>query len=96
MARAGIVSVPKRTVTQLTNADVAGDITFQHIRGDVARVIGTTTATAPSVADFDNGVRYQQLEGERGTTLAALFPGASYVRLWAYTTDGAAFVVYHA
>jgi len=96
MARSGLVASPKGTITQLTNADVTGTITFQHRGGNDALLIGTTDATTPSVSDFDDGLKYQSGQGEAGMALSDLFPGSSYVRLWSYSQDGCEFSVYHA
>ncbi|WP_372675354.1 hypothetical protein [Aquicoccus sp.] len=96
MARAGLVEVPRGTVIELTNANVSGNITFQHRGGNTALVVGTADATEPAISDFRNGIQYRPGEGEAGRTLADIFPGTSYVRLWAYAQDGAQFTVYHA
>lgn len=96
MARSERVSIPKDTVTQLTNANVSGNITFQHRSGGETVLIGTTGTTPPTIADFDNGLSYTFREGERGVLLDDIFPGASFVRLWAYSRQSADFIVYHA
>ena len=96
MARAGKVDIPPNTITELTNADVAGKITFQNLSSSVATVVGTDTATAPAVADFDGGLVVPFFDGPAGLTLEDIFPGAGYTRLWVYSRGGGVFAVYHA
>lgn len=96
MARAGTVNVIGGTVTELTNADVSTNITFQHRRGTDTLVIGTTTSTPPTEANFEDGVLYRAGQGEQALLLEDLFPGTGYLRLWAFSVGGAKFVVYHA
>lgn len=98
MARKETVDVPQNTVVELTNADVSGAISIQIVSGSFARVIGTTDATTPALSDFEKGFIMRQLDGPPfGTTLADMFPGAGYVRLWALSPSlsGCIFVVYH-
>lgn len=96
MARAGLVQSPRETITELTNADVSGDLTWQHTAGGDAQLIGTTDDTQPALADFDGGLLAIKGDGLIGDTLEKMFPGASYVRLWSYSKDGCQFAVYHA
>ncbi|MEQ8292465.1 MAG: hypothetical protein RIA08_09680 [Roseovarius sp.] len=96
MARAGLVPSPREEVTQLTNADVSGALTWQHTGGSDALLIGTTDDTEPSIEDFDAGLKVVRGDGLIDTSLAEMFPGASYVRLWSYSKDGCQFAVYHA
>lgn len=67
--------------TMLTDADVAGDITFQNVGGGAIHVIGTNGTTQPTAPE---GLRYDSKEGELKQALASLFPGVPGVnRLWA-------------
>lgn len=81
--------------TQLTDADAAGDITFQNKTGDAIWVKATVDATTPT--SFDGSIRYEPLEGEAGQTIAELFPGlTSPDRLWAWSHNGGKVAVSHA
>ena len=81
--------------TQLTDADVAGPITFQNKTGDVIWVKATTDTTAPT--NFNASVRYEPNEGEKKSTIAELFPGlTSPDRLWAWSQGGGKVAVSHA
>lgn len=97
MARSGLVNVPKRAVTELTNGDVSGDISFQlNGSGYSVLVLGTVDSTAPSPEDFSGGIKFSDGQGHVGK-IEDLFPGAGFVRLWAYSPQsGTDFVVYHA
>lgn len=95
MARSGKVSVPKRKVTELTNANVSGLMTFQLRDGNDALLIGTADATEPLVSAFVDGLALGPGLPAVGYTLAEIFPGAGYVRLWAYSEGGCTFAVYH-
>ena len=94
MARAENVSITPGEVVQLTNADVSGGITFQNAGGYQIRVLGTATDTAPAVSDFKRGIRFDPGNGHQGT-IDDLFPGAGYLRLWAYAQVGGGVTVYH-
>lgn len=96
MARSGAVSCPKRTVVELSSGTITGDVTFQN-RGDGAVIIlGTEDATEPSIADFENGIRYEARQGEKGS-LGDLFQGLTVTNLWAYAPQQAcSVVIYHA
>ena len=94
MARAGRVGHAPRTVVELTNADVTGDITFQNKGSYTVPVLGTTDATAPSQSDFPDAVSFAPEQGHQGT-IDDLFPGAGYIRLWVFSHAGGNFVVYH-
>lgn len=81
--------------TQLTNADAAGDITFQNKTGDVIWVKATVDATKPT--NFDGAIRYELWEGESVQTIAELFPGLTAPdRLWAWSHNGGKVAVSHA
>ena len=94
MARAENVSIPPGDVVQLTNADVSGNVTIQNSGGYQIRVLGTATDAAPTVADFSRGIRFNPGQGHQGT-IDELFPGAGYLRLWAYSQVGGSVTVYH-
>ena len=94
MARAENVSIPPGEVVQLTNADVSGNITIQNSGGYQVRVLGTATDAAPSVEDFRRGLRFNPVDAHPGT-IDELFPGAGYLRLWAYSQVGGSVTVYH-
>lgn len=81
--------------TQLTDADAAGDITFQNKTGDAIWVKATTDATKPT--SFDGAIRYEPWEGESLNTIAELFPGlTSPDRLWAWSHNGGKVAISHA
>jgi hypothetical protein len=94
MAQNTDITVAAATWTQLTDADVAGDITFQNKTGDAIFVKATVDTTAPT--NFNGAIRYENLEGETGQTIAELFPGlTSPDRLWAWSHPGGKVAVSH-
>lgn len=93
MAQNTTVSIPEKTWTQLTDADVTA-ITFQNKSGYHILVKGTTSASAPT--DLDGAIRYNPGQGELNTALSDMFPGISAVRLYAYAPEGASVMVSHA
>jgi hypothetical protein len=81
--------------TQLTNADAAGDITFQNKTGDAIWIKATVDATPPTT--FDGSIRYENGDGEKVQTIAELFPGLTTPdRLWAWSHNGGKVAVSHA
>lgn len=94
MAQNTTVSVPARTWTQLTNADVSA-ITFQNISGQTIKVKGTVGAVAPDDATGSFG--YTAGTGEVNVVLSELFLGVTGVnRVYAYSHGPAAVAVSHA
>lgn len=80
--------------TQLTNADAAGDITFQNKTGDAIWIKATVDGTKPT--NFDGSVRYEYLEGETESTIAELIPGLTAPdRLWAWSHNGGKVALSH-
>ena len=96
MPRSGVVNIPPGTVTEVTDGAVSSEITLQLMSGH-ARILGTSSGTAPSVGDFKGGLLIERGEGPPfGSTLDSMFPGAGYTRLWALSVGGAEFTVFHA
>ena len=93
MAQNTTVSIPEKTWTQLTDADVTA-ITLQNQSGYHIFVKGTTSASTPTNAD--GAIRYNPGQGEPNTSLADMFPGITAVRLYAYAPEGASVMVSHA
>lgn len=94
MAQNTTITVPARTWTQLTDADITA-ITFQNIGSSHVLIKATTDATAPT--NFSGAIRYNPGQGERNVALSDLFPGlAGRDRVWAYAEDATPVVVSHA
>ncbi len=73
----------QETWVELTNADVAGRVSFQN-QGPGAIFVQATTGSAPS--SLDGSARYAPGFGEVGVYLSDLFPSpAGADRLFAYT-----------
>ncbi|NBW22780.1 MAG: hypothetical protein EBR82_84025 [Caulobacteraceae bacterium] len=89
MARSNDVAVTADTFAELTNAAVTY-ISFQNKGPGAILVMGTTGTTGPSTSD--GAYRYQAGQGEKNVAISDLFPGQSYVRLWA-RAEGLASVV---
>jgi hypothetical protein len=88
------IAVPRRTWTQLTDADISS-ITFQHLGTAFLLIKATTDTTAPT--NTTGALRYEPGQGERNVALADLFPGLSARdRVWAYSEEAADVVVSHA
>lgn len=96
MARNTNVSLPANTVTQLTDADVSGNIVFENRGKSSILVVATTDSTPPTEAALRGAaIEYGPGKGEV-TTLAALFPGLTNpVRLWAFSNAGGSVFVSH-
>lgn len=94
MARSEDVTIPAKTWTQLTNADVTS-ITFQNkSRSHIVQVEATVGAVAPSAVD---GTEYGPGTGEYDLSLATAFPGVTGAnRVWAYATRSVTVFVSHA
>ena len=93
MAQNTTITVPARTWTQLTDADITA-ITFQNIGSNYILIKATTDASAPTTSA--GGIRYNPGQGERNVALSDLFPGIAGKRIWAYAEDAASVVVSHA
>jgi len=92
MAQNTTKSVPAKTWTQLTNADVTS-LTFQVIEKPVY-IKGTASASAPS--STSGALLYRTGQGEVNVDLSNLFPGISAARVWAYALQDVEVVVSHA
>lgn len=87
MAQNTDITLTAATWTQLTNADAAGNITFQNKTGDRIWVKATTDTTTPT--NFDGAIGYEPLQGESLKTIAQIFTGlTSPDRLWAWSHNG--------
>lgn len=94
MPRNTTVSVPERTWTQLTDADVSA-ITFQNLGSYAVRISATAGATPPG--DLDGALIYNPHQGERNVSLADLVPGvAGANRVWAWAPLPLSVAVSHA
>lgn len=80
--------------TQLSNADVSSDITFQNKTGDAIWLKATVNSTKPT--SFAGAIRYEPWQGESQATIAELFTGlTSPVRIWAWSHNGGAVAISH-
>jgi len=81
--------------TQLTNADVTGNLTFQVREGEV-EIHATTDTTEPLSSEY--GVIYRTGQGERNVAISDIIRLANADRLWARSTSekGAKVYVDHA
>jgi len=96
MARDEAVNLAPAVVTELTNADVSGALTFINRSGYEVLLRATTDATPPTAADFAKGIAYNPNCGERDVTLDEIFTNATgHVRLWAYAPNGGRVVIMH-
>lgn len=94
MAQNTTITVPARTWTQLTDADITS-ITFQNIGSNYILIKATTDTTAPTTNA--GAIRYNPGQGERNVALSDLFPGlAGRDRVWVYAEDATPVVVSHA
>ena len=94
MAQNTTLTVPRRTWTQLTDADITS-ITFQNIGNNYILIKATTDTTTPT--DPAGAIRYNPGQGERNVALSDLFPGlANRDRVWAFAEDVSQVVVSHA
>ena len=75
--------------TQITNSDVT-NITFQVLTGE-AFIRYTTDATTPTE---ENGVRYQEGQGEMNVALSSLVNLSGADRVWAKPSAAILTVVY--
>lgn len=94
MAQNTTITVPARTWTQITDADIAS-ITFQNVGSNYILIKATTDTSAPTTSA--GAIRYNPGQGERNVALSDLFPGlAGRDRVWAYAEDATPVVVSHA
>lgn len=94
MAQNTTITVPARTWTQLTDADITA-ITFQNVGSNYILIKSTTDTSAPTTSA--GAIRYNPGQGERNVALSDLFPGlAGRDRVWAYAEDATPVVVSHA
>ena len=73
MARTNVITIPKDTWTQLTNADATA-VTFQVKRGTV-QIAAVAGAVEPT--NFDKAIEYRRGQGEAAIPLASLAPGTA-------------------
>lgn len=93
----GKVDVPADTITQLTDADASGAITLQNNSPYSVVIMGTATATPPNAATMAEGITMPSHGAAvTNTTLAELFPGEAFVRLWALSDKSASMTIYQA
>lgn len=78
---------------QITNAD-ATTVTFQNTGESPIWVKGTTDTTAPT--NTTGAIRYDPHSGELSKTIAEMFVGASFVRLWAVSEWKSTVAITHA
>lgn len=84
MAATRTVTLTASTWTELSNAEnITGSIAIENRSAYNVLLKGTTDGTAPT--NDDNAFRL--VGGDRGLslTMAMLWPGSSFVRLWAYS-----------
>lgn len=94
MAQNTIIQITPGVWTQITDADVTGNITFQNRSQHPITIKATTDTTAPT--NGNGGIVYGPGEGEQGKTIAELFPGlTSPDRLWGHAPLGGKISVSH-
>lgn len=92
-----LVKAKPGIVTEMTSGPVSGNMSWMHIGGAEAKIIGTTDATPPSIADFEAGIIAKRGDGRLGDSIDGIFVGAGFTRLWALVQRGGAnFSVWHA
>lgn len=85
-ARDAKVSVPRETWTQLTDGDIATDITLALLSTGLVFLQATTDGTAPTTED---GLPLWSFgDGFKESTIAEVFTGvASATRIWAFAPN---------